>query len=92
MDLKKFKLKWKNEIQQGIVIISDNQNTIITDRWDGKDFLCDRPTINKIQNDLRRMNYFRFGMGTYVLSGENISLDSLNFIYKHLNKLNEISN
>lgn len=59
MNISDFKIKWEKEIEQGIVKISQNENTIVADRFDGKDFLCDRKTIDKIQADLRKLGYIR---------------------------------
>ena len=82
MNLSDFKIKWEKEIEQGIVKISQNENTIVADRFDGNDFLCDRKTIDKIQADLRKLGYIRQSMGVYRLDGSDY-ISSMYFGLQH---------
>ena len=68
MTLDDFKVKWANDIEKGIVAIDEKSDTIIADRFDGENFLCDRNHINKIQADLRKMGYYSISVGVYIKS------------------------
>jgi len=88
MDLDKFKNKWDKEIKQGIVKISEDNNTIVADRWDGTNFLCERSIVDRIQNDLRNMNYFKLSMGVYSLK-ESDYIKSSMFCLEHYHDLTQ---
>lgn len=71
MTLNEFKLKWKDDIKKGIVKIGNlnfEGDYIIADRFDEFNgiFLCERDHLNKIQADLRKMNYNARAIGVYT--------------------------
>ena len=88
MTIKEFEIKWKEDILKGIVSINTKTDTVIADRYNGSQFLCDRKHINNIQNDLRNMGYIRIGMGVY---GKDLNINSMIDVVSHYNEL-EVEN
>jgi hypothetical protein len=86
MTLDNFKVKWATEIEKGIVAIDEKTDTIIADRFDGENFLCDRNHLNKIQSDLRKMGYFSVSIGVYC---KKLSFGTMATAIKHYEQISK---